>query len=92
MLMTLTPSLPSVINTTTITPRIILADAEPTIPIARQNQGRVKERFVQVSKIQPVLIEVGEALRFFRLYCSYNIIGSLRDYARPLPFASSKLP
>jgi hypothetical protein len=42
------------------------ADRDPTLAgiVRRDDQGGLKERFVQVGEIQPVLVEIGEAFRF----------------------------
>jgi hypothetical protein len=59
MLITLTASLPNVTNTTTMTPRMYLADASPTFVVCGQDQSVIEERFVEIGEVQAVLVEVG---------------------------------
>jgi hypothetical protein len=42
------------------------ANRDPALALVvrRNGQGVVKKRFIQISEIQPVLVEVGETLRF----------------------------
>ena len=65
MLMMLTPSRPSRANTTTTTPRMLTPIAtQRLLLLCGDDQCVVEKRFIQISEIQPVLVEIGEALRF----------------------------
>lgn len=60
----LTPSRPSLANTTTMTPRALTPTATQRLALLSEGSTTVvEERFVQVSEIQPVFIDVGQALR-----------------------------
>jgi hypothetical protein len=58
MLITLTASLPSVTNTTTITPRIFFTDTGPTFVVRRQNQSVIEESLTEIGEVQAVFGKV----------------------------------
>jgi hypothetical protein len=56
-LITLTASLPNVMNTTTITPRIF-TDTGPTFVVCGQNQSVIEESLIEIGEVQAVFVKV----------------------------------
>jgi hypothetical protein len=80
MLTMLTPSRPSLANTTTMTPRMSTPIATQRLVELRdgRTRGGIEKRLVQIGEIQPVLFQVGEALwfvpdDFHMIFCIYNL-------------------